>query len=715
MVAVVEDAAERLQRLYDSRGDIPPSALLNALGGRPDDETLAELIDADGRIRIERGLPVDLSRYLEAVPDLEKRPVALDAAIEFSLRAAGGDGLPSASAVAGMIARYPHLEQAIRAASLLSHALWSTTQVRESEADEGLRVPSDFGPFLASGLQRYDVRELVGRGAQGTVYRAADRHLSDGVKPAWVAIKLLKRQVGDGTRGRFLEEAARARRIEHPSTVRVLDRGVTETGRDYIVYEFVEGPTLREFMQSVNGPLPPREAAAMVAAIARGLQAAHSVGVVHCDLKPDNILITRTRQPKIADFGLAVGLEDEDARNPSYGAGPLGNLAFIAPEQFRMEEAAYAPAADIYACGGVLYYLLTRQLPNGQSVDEVERNLDPVEGRKSPPDPREARPEIDRDLAMICMRAMALRPVDRYGSAESLANDLEAWLRHEPIPWTRPALPRRARLFFRRQPGAVAMLILAMVGIGIASGFGVAASYKAEQKLLKEKAELAQKRAEDEARSNAQKRASLAMLLSMRKASTEGSVAENWLALLTLLEGILGPELFAPRNGGFEQVWSNRIEAARRLANEPQAEGRTPDLEALLWQTVQGFFLLRVDRYAEATAVLQANRESFAAILPPEDQYLRNLDCMLTCATIRRVMFMSKEDRAKPEVMKEFNAAVDFLFEEERRFTGRRFGNTLHKLILENLKEAAAPGMLDRPDIRKRVNEIIRRINEAAD
>lgn len=700
MVALAEDVADRLRSLYDRHGDVPPDGLTAAAGPGADDDTIAEVIDADGRLRIERGLPVDLSRYLAAVPDLARRPVALDAAIEFSLRAAAGSGRAESAAVAALIGKYPQFEQAIRAASLLSHALWSTTQVRESESDPGLRVPSDFGPLLASGEPRYEIRGMLGRGAQGTVYRAADRLLSDGVKPAWVAIKILRRQVGDGTRGRFLEEAARARRIEHPNTVRVLDRGVTEDGRDYIVSEFVEGPTLREFAQAAPGPMSPREAATLAAAIARGVQAAHAVGVVHCDLKPDNILVTGDRQPKIADFGLAVGLEDEDARNPDRG-GPLGNLGFIAPEQHRMEEGAYAPAADIYACGGILYYLLTRQLPNGQSVEEVERNLDPAEGRAGPPDPRAFRPQIDADLALICMRTLAMRPTDRYGSAESFAADLQAWLRHETLAWTQPSPWRRAQLFFRRQPGAVAMLVAAMVLVAVASGMVVGTRYRAEQRILQSQAELQRKRAEDIAKSHEQRMANVALFLGAFKPKNDGSLATNWLPVLTILEGIAGPEMFSTKGAAWERNWRSRIEVTGRLGSRSRAAGLRPDLEELLWQTFHGFLLLRDDRPEEAIPVLTANRASFASFLPPDDRYLLNLDCMLACATVKRAEFMTKEQRERPDVLAGLVSATDFLIAQERSFAGPRYGDTLHKLVIDCVHAACSPGLLDRPEIKR--------------
>jgi len=701
MVAVAEELAASLARMYEEKGDADLAEFIDNCRRMIGPEELAELIDADGRLRLDRGLPVTLSRYLDAIPDLASMPVALDAAIEFTLRSIGGDRTPPVAAVASLIAEYPMFERAIRAASLLSEALWSTEQVRaDARPGRGLTVPSDFGPALPSGQRRYELREALGSGAQGGVYLAVDRHLSDRSKPAWVAIKVLRQHVGDAIgRDRLIEEATRARRIDHPNIVRVLDRGVSDDGDDYIVYEYVDGSTLREWRQARGEALGQRVAAELVAKIARGVQAAHSVGVVHCDIKPDNIMITRAGEPKVTDFGLAVRIDIEaDVFMSRPSDGPMGNLGFIAPEQYRLAEGAIAPPADVYACGGILYYLLTGLLPNGQSVEEVERNLDATDGRSEPPSLREARPDIDPDLEAICRRALAPRCADRYGSAEALANDLEAWLRREPIRWTRPSVSRRVLLFCRREPLAVAMLLALMAIVGVGSGLGVALSREAERRVMQEKIEAAaeiQRQTEEYYERQTSILDSLAT--SVRKGSNPSGLGADWLAIMLIFETVLGPEL-TERSEQWAALRQERIDRLRSVINEEISAGRGKGLEALLWESMLGYHLLRDERFDEAIEVLTRNRAAFAARLDPDDLYLTMIDQMLACGRIMRSAAMPREQRKDPAVLAEVRRATEFLERTESIFQGRRSGDALHRLVVECLVSAYGQGMLDIPD-----------------
>ncbi len=718
MVAVAEQLATALARQYEERGDADLAEFIDGCRRMIGPDELAELIDADGRLRIDRGLPVTLSRYLDAVPDLASMPVALDAAIEFTLRSIGGDGTPPVAAVASLIAEYPTFERAIRAASLLSEALWSTEQVRaDAGAPPGLTVPSDFGPALPSGQRRYELREALGSGAQGGVYLAVDRHLSDRSKPAWVAIKVLRQHVGDAVgRDRLIEEATRARRIDHPNVVRVLDRGVSDDGDDYIVYEYVDGSTLRDWRQARGEALGQRLAAELVAKIARGVQAAHSVGVVHCDIKPDNIMIARSGEPKVTDFGLAVRIDIEaDVSLSRPSDGPMGNLGFISPEQYRLDEGAIAPPADVYACGGVLYYLLTGLIPNGQSVEEVERNLDASDGRTEPPVLREARPGVDADLEAICRRALAPRCADRYSSAEALANDLEAWLRREPIRWTRPTTRRRLALFCRREPLTVGLLAVLILTVGLGSGFGVALSNESERRIMQQKVATAAAIRERTVEYNQRLSTMLNSMATSIRSGQYGGLTADWLMIMMVFETILGPEL-TENSEQWAALRSERIERLRSFANERAAAGKSKDLEALLWETMVGFFLLRDERPDEAIEVLTQNRAALAAKLDPDDSYLTMIDQMLACARITRAAAMPRERRQDPAVLAEVRAAVDVLERTEPLLRGRRSGDALHELVADCMTRAYGQGMLDIPDrataARQRYIEIMNKRNQ---
>lgn len=500
-----EPAMSVLQDLAARYGEAPAGEVdLRTLIARhrvTDDDTLAEVIEADARQREAAGLPIDLGRYLDAVPGLAARLVPLDTAIEYSLKL-GEDGTPpTPEHVEALVKRFPDLEGPIREAALLSDTLARADEsLGPTDLDEdsdSLPLPRGFGPPLPTGRPRYFLKELLGRGSHGAVYLAVDRQLSEEGRPARVAIKVLADEADPAARRRLIEEAAKARRVEHVNVVRVLDRGRTRNGEDYLVFEYVQGGSLEDRLRNA-GPTPPADAARLVAQVARGVQAAHSAGLVHCDLKPANIMLTPDGTPKVADFGVAVRsdlppnasapggepirradapADDESIKRTSAGPRPIGNLAFISPEQYRCEPGSLAPPSDVYSLGGILFYLLTRVLPNGPTPAAVAQTHAAIGGRQQAPSARRAAGSaaskpIDADLDAICARALAPNPAARYGSADALANDLEAWLRHEPIAWTRPGPWRLVVLFAKRQP-LVVLLIVLLVVLGLAVGFAV--------------------------------------------------------------------------------------------------------------------------------------------------------------------------------------------------------------------------------------------------
>lgn len=456
---------QAVQRLYRDGGDLPFEVVLRE---QPcaDDDALADLIDADGRARLRAGLEVTLERYLQAVPGLTGRPVALDAAIDFALRALVPSSGGEPEAATRLKSRHPKLAGEIDAAAEFGRALTSTVGVGGGDRHRTLPLPCDAGPLSLMGKARYRLVRLLGAGSQGTSYLAEDRQLSTPEQSAHVCVKMLTTERARTDQSPLLGEAMKARRINHPAVVRVLDRGVFH-GQEYIVYEFVEGQGLDSWVAKRGRPLRPDEAARLVTRIARGVQAAHSAGLVHRDLKPDNILITPEGEPKITDFGAAavVELDGSSADGPGVDA-PVGNLAFMAPEQFWMRSGAIAPTADLYALGGLLFYLATGQLPNGTTAEQVRRRH---EGLDIGPPPRTRQGWLlDTDLRAICAKSMAASAEDRHTSADALAADLETWLAHRPIPWTNPTLARRAWLLVRREP-LLPVLLVALTVILILS------------------------------------------------------------------------------------------------------------------------------------------------------------------------------------------------------------------------------------------------------
>lgn len=466
------------------------------------DDALADLIDSDGRERLRLGLECSLDRYLHATPRVLVSPVALDSAIDVSLRSlALRDGLrtPAEQHVEALCRLYPALSDSIRVAGLLSRSLLTTGGFR---ARRGARtaptLPTSIGPMIAmpdgeldEGTEqgrRYLLTRLIGAGASGAVYEAVDRLLSEDGHPARVAVKLIAAEAGDPLQMlRHTEEATKARRINHPNVVRVLDRGAIENDTAYVVSEFVDGGDLQARLDAHQGPLPAREAARLMAAIADGVQAAHAIGLLHSDLKPSNIVLTGDNTPKVADFGLALAWDQDPVSIPPSAldtqddlGSVAGNLAYISPEQFRGQRSAISPASDVYALAGILFHLLTRTFPNGATPREVaerhSRSRDQVEPLRFPEGPGTS-PGIDRRLVSICLRALSPEPSARHANAGELAADLRAWLDHRPVAWMRPSAASRLRLSARRSPWLAA---LAAITVAVSLGGTFTAGYYAK-------------------------------------------------------------------------------------------------------------------------------------------------------------------------------------------------------------------------------------------
>ncbi|MFG0257465.1 MAG: serine/threonine-protein kinase [Phycisphaerales bacterium JB043] len=473
MSTIAEREVEFAARLRASRGR---DDLWSYLGGTmpDDDDLLAALIAVEGRCLHELGLQSDLGKYLKTISGIVDRPVVLDAAIEAAFRTAPDGSRPvSDETVEALTRRYPQVKDAILEAASLDRLMMSTDTIRRDAQTPVIEeeLPCGFGEALPTGKPRYILLERIGAGAHGEVYKAVDRKLSDGENRALVALKVMRPAQDTWQRRRFADEATKARRINHANVVRVIDRGEVDL-RDYIVFEFIEGGTLEEHALRKSRRLPVRNAVELVAGIARGVQAAHAAGLVHCDIKPANILVSPKGSPKITDFGIASKLGTNADHAPTIGEATLaGNLAFMAPERFRMRREGVAIAsipADVYAIGGILYWLLTGQLPGGASVAELTARFGGDGPAPSAPSPDEYVRDLDPDLCAICQRALSPNANDRHPAAGSLAEDLEAWLRHDPIPWTHPSPSRRLHLLFRRRPtatllgsaGALAIVVL---------------------------------------------------------------------------------------------------------------------------------------------------------------------------------------------------------------------------------------------------------------
>jgi len=307
----------------------------------------------------------------------------------------------------------------------------------------------------------YEWLEEIGRGGQGVVYRAHQKSLN-----RTVALKVigLGRWTTEAHLKRFRREAEAAASLDHPCIVPIYKVGERD-GSCYISMKFVEGGQLDEVAE--RQPIPIRHAVELIAKLARTVQYAHQHGILHRDIKPGNILLDAKGEPHLTDFGLARLVETENTITRTLEV--MGTPSYMAPCQAAGETRKVSKVTDIYGLGAVLYQLLTGHPPfaGGTTYETIKLVLE-----TEPRHPRLLNPKVDRDLSTICLKCLEKDPRLRYSSALALAEDLEHWLKHEPIRAKRSGVFTHARKWVRRQP-AIATLIAALVALAAAMGWNV--------------------------------------------------------------------------------------------------------------------------------------------------------------------------------------------------------------------------------------------------
>ncbi len=395
------------------------------------DEQLAALID---RLAGEQrdGRPPDIDAAARNHPDLAAELRELWAVAQFAY-----------------MASLPEPSPPLAVASALTGPL-TPSFAGDHTVHTPTTLPRDFGDF--------ELLEEVGRGGMGVVYRARQKSLN-----RIVALKMVREAhlATDADLARFRTEAESAAKLKHPNIVTVYEVG-TAGGQAYLCMEFVGGQTLAEKVRA-DGPLPPREAAHLVAVIARAVEHAHSEGILHRDLKPSNILLAKAEggggkadptadsgsafrlppsafEPKVSDFGLAKKIDNSESLTRT--GAVVGTPSYMAPEQAAGRK-LLTPAADVYALGAVLYELLTGR-PPFQAAHPLDTLLLVLE--QEPVPPRHLNATVDRELELICLKCLQ-KPADmRYPTAAALADDLEAYTAGRPVA----AAPSGLRFFVAR-------------------------------------------------------------------------------------------------------------------------------------------------------------------------------------------------------------------------------------------------------------------------
>jgi TolB-like protein/tetratricopeptide (TPR) repeat protein/predicted Ser/Thr protein kinase len=313
------------------------------------------------------------------------------------------------------------------------------------------KVLGDFGD--------YELLQEIGRGGQGVVYRAHQKSLN-----RTVALKVVG--LGPWTTEthvkRFRREAEAAAHLEHRSIVPIYEVGERE-GACYFSMKFVDSGQLDEVVR--RAPMSITCAVELMAKVARTVHYAHQHGILHRDIKPGNILLDKHGEPHLTDFGLARLGEADSTITRTRDA--LGTPSYMAPEQAAGETTKLSKATDVYGLGAVLYQLLTGQPPfaGGTTYETIKLLLE-----TEPRQPRVLNRKIDRELSTICLKCLNKNPKQRYSSALALAEDLEHWLKHEPIQAKPSGSFTRARKWVRRNPSTT---VLATSLVALALGFGV--------------------------------------------------------------------------------------------------------------------------------------------------------------------------------------------------------------------------------------------------
>ncbi|RUL83079.1 serine/threonine-protein kinase [Tautonia sociabilis] len=320
---------------------------------------------------------------------------------------------------------------------------------------------------------KYELLCELGRGGMGVVYKARQKDLD-----RIVALKMiLSSHLASADQvARFYAEARSAARLRDPNIVGIFEVG-EHGGQHFFTMEYVAGKSLAQVIR--EGGMGVETAARLVMVVARAVHYLHDQGMIHRDLKPSNILLDEAGNPNVSDFGLAKVLESEERVTASNAI--VGTPGYMAPEQAAGRGRQVGRASDIYSLGAILYECLTGRPPHDGSAP-LETLVQVIEGE--PPHPRLLNPAVPKALEKICLQCLEKDPADRYASARDLADDLDHFLRGEPVEATRGGPWHRLRRWARREPALASRLgTMAICGVIVALNHSLIASTRSASSL----------------------------------------------------------------------------------------------------------------------------------------------------------------------------------------------------------------------------------------
>ena len=350
------------------------------------------------------------------------------------------------------------------------------SEANEPSAHDTMRVDSKPGAQELSFVKpkdripefigRYEIIRLLGEGTFGKVYQARDPQLD-----RIVAVKVAKSISGPTQVKRFLREARAAAKLRHPNIIPVYEYGRID-GENIIVYEFVEGETLKSYLRRQKN-IPLSESVEIVRGIADGLDYAHEQGIIHRDMKPDNVLLDPRGRPHIADFGCARSIDDKTSL--TIDGSILGTPIYMSPEQAGGKSNLADRRTDIWSLGVMLYEMASGKKPfDGQLSDLLFWicNKDPIPIRK-------IRPDIPLDIETICSKCLTREIDKRFATAKLLADELGRFQRGEPIHSRRITLVNRTWMWAKRNQTVASLMavvaITLLVGTVVSSTFAIQA------------------------------------------------------------------------------------------------------------------------------------------------------------------------------------------------------------------------------------------------